>query len=383
MLTAETLHPSDLTGADLAAWRALAAANPAFASPLLGPDFALEVGRVRDDARVAIWRRDHKAIGFLPHHRRPGGLARPIGSPFSDYHALVGAADAGLKGPEALALADLSAFRFTGLVDPYGVFDGAVAERSPSFVVALDQPAPDYLEGLRAASPKRFKNYRRLDAKLDREVGPLRLVAADYSDEAFETLLGWKRAQLDRTGLADFLRPGWTRALLRNLFERRRGETQGLLVMLYAGEQMVGGHFGVRQGEIYHPWIAATDPQFAPWSPGITVLARAIAAMPDMGLKVYDLGPSHDHYKRHYAMPAAEVGEGLAAAASPAGRMAGGMESAWTLAGARRAGPVGRLRRRLDVIATTELTAAGRMRGFVEAVAAQGKRRSVVESELG
>ncbi|MDQ0465714.1 CelD/BcsL family acetyltransferase involved in cellulose biosynthesis [Caulobacter ginsengisoli] len=383
MLTAETLHPSDLSGADLSAWRVLAAAHPAFASPLLGPDFALEVGRVRDDARVAIWRRDHRPVGFLPHHRRPGGLARPIGSPFSDYHALVGAADAGLKGPQALALAGISAFRFTGLVDPHGVFADAVAERSPSFVVQLEQSAPDYLEALRAASPKRFKNYRRLDSKLDREVGPLRLVGRDLSDEAFETLLDWKRAQLARTGLADFLRPTWTRALLRNLFERRRGDTQGLLVMLYAGEQMVGGHFGVRQGAVYHPWIAATDPQFAPWSPGITVLARAIAAMPELGLTTYDLGPSQDHYKRHYALPGAEVGEGLAAAASPAGRMAGGVESAWTLAGARRAGPVGKLRRRLDVIATTELTTAGRVRGFVEAVAAQGRRRSVVESELG
>lgn len=383
MLTAETKHPSDLKAADLAAWRALAAAHPAFASPLLGPDFAIEVGRVRDDARVTVWRRDHKPVGFLPHHRRPGGLARPIGSPFSDYHALVGAADAGLKGPEALALAGLSAFRFTGLVDPHGVFEGAVAERSPSFVVRLDQPVEAYLEGLRAASPKRFKNYRRLDSKLDREVGPLRLVAGDIRDQAFEALLAWKSAQLNRTGLSDFLRPGWTRALMRNLFERRKGEMQGLLVMLYAGEHPVGGHFGIRQGPVYHPWIAATDPQFVSFGPGITVLSRAIAAMPELSLTTYDLGPSHDHYKRHYAQADMEVGEGLAAAASPAGRMAEGVESAWTLAGARRAGPVGKLRRRLDVIAATELTTAGRVRGFAEALAAQGRRRSVVESELG
>lgn len=383
MLTAHTKHPSDLSAAELAAWRAMATAHPAFASPLLGPDFAIEVGRVRDDARVAVWRRDHQPVGFLPHHRRPGGLARPIGSPFSDYHALVGAADAGLKGPEALALAGLSAFRFTGLIDPHGVFESAVAECSPSFVVRLDQPVDDYLEALRAASPKRFKNYRRLDNKLDREVGGLRLAAGDTTDEAFETLLAWKSAQLNRTGLSDFLRPGWTRALMRNLFERRKGEMQGLLVMLYAGDRPVGGHFGIRQGAVYHPWIAATDPQLASFGPGITVLARAIAAMPELGLTTYDLGPSHDHYKRHYAEAAMEVGEGLAAAASPAGRMAVGVESAWTLAGARRAGPVGKLRRRLDVIATTELTTAGRVRGFAEALAAQGRRRSVVESELG
>jgi CelD/BcsL family acetyltransferase involved in cellulose biosynthesis len=89
MLDVETLHPRALAQADLRTWREMAAAEPAFAGPLLGPDFARAVGAVRDDARVAVIRRRGEALGFLPHHRRPGAMARAIGSPLSDYHGLV------------------------------------------------------------------------------------------------------------------------------------------------------------------------------------------------------------------------------------------------------------------------------------------------------
>src|SRR5580698_7435112 len=90
-LEAELVHPSDLTADDVAAWRALQAAELTLANPLLGVEFAQAVGAVRADARVAIFRRGGRTIGYLAHHRRPGGFARPIGAPFCDYHGLVSA----------------------------------------------------------------------------------------------------------------------------------------------------------------------------------------------------------------------------------------------------------------------------------------------------
>ena len=377
MLETQSLHPADLTHADRAAWRALAAARPAFSSPLLGPDFALAVGDVRDDARVTVFRRAGEAIGFLPHHRRPGGLARPIGALLSDFHALVSAADFGLGGAEALAAADLSSFRFSGLLDPLALF-GPTTEREAHSIV-LAEPPEDYLEGLRAASAKRFKNWRRLENKLDREVGPLRFAAPDHSGEAFDTLLRWKREQLHRTGGHDFLRPEWTVQLLRNLFALRTGDFQGLMLCVYAGDRLVAGHFGVRLGEVYHPWIASTDPELAAWSPGQTFLNQAILAMPSLGLRRYDLGPGHDHYKRPWATTQTAIGEGVALAASAAGRRAGSVETAWALAGARRNGAVGRLHRRLDAIASADPTMGGRLRGFVDAVAAQARKGQEAE----
>ena len=85
--SAEVCHPSALSDRDLQAWRELQQGAAGFHSPLLGPGFARAVGEVRGDTRVAVWRRGGRAIGFLPHHIRPGRLARPVGGPFSDYHA--------------------------------------------------------------------------------------------------------------------------------------------------------------------------------------------------------------------------------------------------------------------------------------------------------
>ncbi|MDO8297262.1 MAG: GNAT family N-acetyltransferase [Caulobacter sp.] len=379
MLNAKTIHPSSLSREEIAAWKALVVAEPAFASPLLGPDFAQAVGAVREDARVVVYRDGDRIVGFLPHHRRPGGMARPLGAPLSDYHGLIAGADSGLTADRALALADLSVYRFTGLIDPHGVFAEASSGESVGYAITLDEAPEAYLERLRAASPKRFKNWRRLDSKLEREVGPVRIEASD-DPAVYEQIMDWKREQLVRTGVADFLRPEWTRRLLGD-FAAGRGDLRGLTLALWAGDTLAAGHFGVVQGGWYHPWVASTNPDLGDYSPGQTFLMKAIAAMPGLGLTTYDLGPSHDHYKRHYAAPAQTVGEGTATASTPAGRLAGGREQAWTLAGARGAGLVASLRRRLDAIAVTELSTAGRVRGFVEAVAAQPRRRLAMEVE--
>ncbi len=84
---------------------------------------------------------------------------------------------------------------------------GAVADEREAFVIELTGSAADYLEALRASSPKQFKNYRRLDGKLDREVGDDRTVRARTTRGRPSTqLLAWKRDQLRRTGVHDFLR---------------------------------------------------------------------------------------------------------------------------------------------------------------------------------
>jgi len=373
MLDVETLHPRALASADVRMWRDMAAAEPAFSSPLLGPDFARAVGAVRDDTRVAVIRRRGETLGFLPHHRRPGHLARPIGSPLSDYHALVSRPDAGLNGADVLRAAGLTAFRYTGLIDPHGVF--GQTEMKTAHVIGLAQTdAEAYLEAVRAASPKKIKNWRRLDNKLEREMGPIRLVAADPSREAFDQLLAWKREQLARTGVHDFLRPDWTRGLMLDLFQKRDGPFQGLMINLYAGDQLVSGHFGVRLDGVYHPWIASTNPAYAEWSPGQIFFMRAIAAMPGLGLERYDLGPGHDHYKGAYALSQIQIGDGTATASGMAGRVASSLDGVWTLAGGGGAGPVGKLRRRMEAIASVELTMAGRMRGLVHAVAGHVQR---------
>lgn len=363
-----------LAPSDAEAWREIQAVEPAFANPLFGPDFFSAVGRVREDARVAIFRRGAQAVGFLPYHARAFGLARPIGAPFSDYQALVSKGDIGLSGRDALRLAGLSAFRFNGMVDPHALFGPPSESGTDCYAMRLDGDADAYLEEVRAGSPKRFKNYRRLEHRLEREIGPLRMVADDASAAVFNQIMTWKSEQFRRTGLQDVLRPDWTKSLMRDLFETREGPMRGLMMTLYAGDVLIAGHFGVRSATTFHPWVASANPNLAAYSPGQAFLGHAIAAMPQLDLKVYDLGPGHDHYKRHYANVRRTVGAGLVTASGPLGRIAGAGEGAYQASGLSRVGAVDKVRRRLDHIAAVDPSLTGLGRGLAEAARGMRKR---------
>jgi CelD/BcsL family acetyltransferase involved in cellulose biosynthesis len=379
MIKSEVLHPSRLSDDDMGQWRAWCAAEPLFGSPLLGPEFAQAVGDLRADARVAILREDGRTAAYLAFHDRHGGLARPIGAPFCDYQAMICRPGVRLDGAEALEAAGLSAFRYNALIDPQASFSG-VQGRDQGFLIRLGEGGPEaYLQALRDGDGKRFKNWRRLTNKLEREVGPVEVVGPDYDPAAFELLMTWKRDQLRRSGLHDFTAPLWAARLMRSLFERREGRLQGMMVTLRAGGRVMAGHFGVVADGHYHSWIASIDPDAGGLSPGQSLLFHAVVAMPRMGLHTYDLATSHAHYKAPFCTQRIGVVEGTAVSGTAAGRRQARAESAWSLIS--RAAPVaGRLRRRLDHLAAIELSTFGRVKGVIGAVAAQGRRRAEAES---
>ena len=374
MIQAEVLHPSTLSEGDASAWRALCAVDPALRSPLLGPDFARLVGEVRPDARVAVFRRGGRTIGFLAFHKRPDGFARPIGSAFSDYHALVVAPGEVIDGPEALAAAQISAFGFTGLIDPARAFPQARPSAMTGHVIELNHDAATHQEALRTANPKRYKNWRRLQNKLEREFGEVTFTASDSDQAAFDLLLAWKRDQFHRTGSHDVLRADWARALFQTAFERREGPLRGVMTTLRAGGRLVAGHFGLAQAGVFHAWISSMDPACAGCGPGQVLMLQAPETLQALGLQVYDLGPGYAHYKAPFATGEVAIADGLAMAPGPAGRAARSLDSAWAMAGDGRIEAVCRLRRRLDHIAAAELSTSGRVRGLIEAIAGSGRR---------
>ena len=369
MIKAAVKHPRALSPAEVAAWRAFCAVEPAFANPLLGPDFAGLVGEVRDDARVAILTRGKELVGFLPFHSRPGGFARPIGSTFSDYHALVTAPGERVDGAEALAAARIRAFRFNGLIDPKGAFPEARPSELEGYVITPDPSPEAYYEGLKAANPKRFKNWRRLQNKLEREWGPPVMTPDDHCLETFEQLLAWKSEQFHRTGSHDVLRPSWARELLERAFARRDGALKGVMMTLRAGDRLVAGSFGVAVGGVCHGWISVFDPDCAVAGPGQILALLTAEGLPPLGLRTYDLSPGYAHYKAPFATGTVQVAEGLAG-----GRAAPSLDGMLALAGADRIDALVRFRRRMDHIAAAELSVGGRVRGVVEAIAGYGRR---------
>ena len=372
MITADVKHPRLLEESEIEAWRAACAAEPAFANPLLGPDFAQLVGQAREDARAAVFRRDGRMAGFIAFHCR-GGVAQPIGAAFSDYQALVTVPGERLDGAEALGAAGVSGLRLTGLIDPFDAFPSARPSAMQGFVI---EPLPDadaYYAALREANPKRFKNWRRLQNKLEREWGEVVACPTETSPEVLDQLIEWKRDQFRRTGSHDVLRPEWARALFHRILEAR-GHARPVMAALRAGGVLVAGHFGLAVGPHAHGWLSVINPDSAAAGPGQVLAFRTAEFLPGLGLRSYDLSPGYAHYKAPFASRTVEVREGLVTASGRAGAAARSLNAVWALAGEQRFDAVGRLRRRLDHIAAAELSAGGRARGVVEAIAGYGRR---------
>ena len=371
MIQAEVRHPRALSEREVQAWRGFCVTDPAFANPLLGPDFARLVGEARPDARVAVLSRRDEIVGFLPFHGRSGALAQPIGAAFSDYHALVGAPGAGIDGAEALAAAGISGLRFAGLIDPHGAFPAAEPCESDGYVIAPPEGPDAYYTALQADNPKRFKNWRRLQNKLEREWGEVTLTSEVGSEETLDQLIAWKREQFHRTGAHDVFRPEWARRLFRSILAAE-GEARGVLITLRAGGRLAAGHFGLAVAGGAHAWLSVIDPEAASCGPGQVLTLRLAEIMPSLGLSSYDLSPGYAHYKAPFATGTVAVRQGLVTAAGRTGAAARSMNAAWALAGQHEA--VGRLRRRLDQINAAETSTGGRVRGMVEAIAGYGRR---------
>ncbi len=371
----DLLHPRELDDSDARAWGALQQDTAAFSSPLLGPQFARAVGAVREDARVAIWRGNDASNGFLAFHRRPSAFGRPIGAPFCDLQGLVAGRDSRIDGGALLGASGLRALKVDGLIDPYNHMTGGHQGEALSHRIVLDGDAEAYLDRVRAQSRNGAKNFKRYSARLGQDLGELRLAGPDLDKFALERLFAWKSAQLRLSGMHDFLAVTWIKTLLHRLFEVRQGGFEGLMLNLYAGDRHVAGQFGVRLNGHFHPWIGAMDPEMKAYSPGVVFQWLAVKAMPQLDLNTYELGVGGDHWKRMFSLDALPVRTGLVTASGPAGRAAATQERLYDWPSAK-VQTIGRLRRRMDHIAATELTLAGRTRGVINALANYEKRNA-------
>lgn len=363
--TFEQLQPVEIEG-----WRALCAGHEDYDSALFTPEFAEIIAGVRDDVRVIVAKDDGALKAVLPFHLRPNGFARPLGAPFSDYSAPILAADFSLSLHELLERANIGAYDAAGVPDPFEMLDrGSRADRDESAInsrlIRATDAGKSVLESQRTQHAKRFKNFRRLRNQIEREVGEVTLGWGRPDPAMLAKLLGFKREQYRDSGYVDLTSAEKARALL----DAVAASEHAFMTTLCVGETLISGHFGVRVGDAFHPWIAAYNPAYSHFSPGNVLLMAILEQFEEIGLKSYDLANGHDHYKKYFAnasrtaWPVFETGAGLPALEHKIKR------AAWQLAGADSpTSPVGRLQRRLDQIAVSEFKLASRAKEFVYAV---------------
>jgi CelD/BcsL family acetyltransferase involved in cellulose biosynthesis len=300
-----------LAPGELARWAELRRANPVYRSPFFTPEFTLAVGAVRD-VRVAVIEDAGTVAGFLPFEAGRRRHGRPVGRPFSDYHGVVADEGAAIDPRDVVRACGLATWSFDHLpaamkgFGPY-VFGGG---RSPC--LDLSHGFEPYLDARRARSD--IRGALRKARKLDREVGPLRLVPDCDDAELLARTVEWKRLQYAETGVRDVLADPWGRELLARLHATRGPELSGVLSVLYAGDVVAGLHLGLRSRHVWHSWFPAYNPELHRYSPGLVHLLELARTGPELGITEIDLGKGEARYKQALATDAVALCEGCVSA---------------------------------------------------------------------
>ncbi|WP_084419230.1 GNAT family N-acetyltransferase [Henriciella litoralis] len=377
--TVRVVRADELDDAEKAQWKSLCAQHPDYDSALFQPEFAELVAGVRDDVRVALYSRGEQLVGVLAAHIRPDGFARPLGAPFSDYCGPIVDRDCAMSLDEMLDMAGIPAYLANSMVDPWGALapsnktHKADQTATDSHVIRPGElSSEEYVESRRSDHAKRFKNFRRLLNQIEREVGETRFQWGTPDRATLDQLYDWKRQQFRETGLVNLIDS--TDAC--QILECVANSSHGFATTLWIGDKLISGHFGIRVGGAFHPWLAAFNPIYGHYSAGNLLIMRALKSFSEMGLDVYDLANGHDHYKKYFANASRPSFEVFATSPGMRGRRHRIGQKIWSvLSGSNELSTVGRLKRRLDHIAVSELGFAPRVREFGYAVLARSVLR--------
>lgn len=314
------LRPQEMDAAQRAAWRRLQGADPALASPFLGPDFAAHVAAVRPDALVAMATEDDLPRAFLALQRQ-GRLARPLAGGLSDVQAIVAAPAWRCDLPALLRAIGIARLDFTRMLAarlPPGAWQ---AEALDAPLIRLEGGFDAYQQERRAAGSNAVTQALSHARRLARQMGPLRFVPHDPDPRTLRQLIAWKRVQYARErwgGALDPLARPWALALLERIHAAREEGCAGMLSTLHAGETLIAAHLGLRAGGLLHSWFPAYDPALARLAPGRILLLEMIRHAAPTGITTIDLGAGEEGYKRRFANDAVALAAGAAGSSTAA-----------------------------------------------------------------
>jgi CelD/BcsL family acetyltransferase involved in cellulose biosynthesis len=316
------IHPSELGPAEVIAWQDMqrrSAGPSGLRNPFLSPEFTQAVGRHRVDARVAVLTDGGAITGFLPFEKHRFGIGLPIGAGLTDCQGLVHVPGFEWDPQELLRGCGLSVFAFDHLAGEQQPFRPYLAATAPSPVIDLADGWVAYQAKLKVRSASFLRSVARKTRKLERDVGPLRLVTESEDWAALQSLMAWKSDQYRRTGRSDRFAHPWIVGLIEDLFRTRGSHFSGLFSVLYAGDAVVAAHLGVRCGPVVAHWFPAYDTRYAQYSPGLIEHVRMVEAAAAIGVELIDLGKGAKRYKEELKSSDIYVGEGAVTTRSALG----------------------------------------------------------------
>lgn len=301
----------ELTSDQLQAWTDLQQADLAVANPCFRPEFTQAVAEFRDDVEVAIMRDAGDFVGFLPFHRNRRNVGKPVGELLSDMHGIIASQGIVYSVEDLLKACGLVAFHFDHLVASQQPFSAHQYFVDDSPYMALHDGFDRYLSERRKAGSSSVAQAQRKLRKLTRDVGPVRLELHTNDDVAFDRLVEWKRGQLRDRNYFDMFQLDWVIPLLQRISETTDNEDfRGLLSALYAGDELVAVHLGMRSGAVVSSWIPTFDAAFAKYSPGLLLHLELARSLAELGVKRIDLCRGANQLKASLASGAFPVAIG-------------------------------------------------------------------------
>lgn len=306
-------RPAQLAAADWQLWTEWQQQNPALASPYFRPEFTQAVSRVRDDVEIAVLKTEGKTAGFLPFQRGQLNIGKPVGGKLCDFHGCISPAGFTFDARQVVAAARLATWDFEHVPASQTSFTPFAVQRDNAPGLELKDGYAGWCELRREQGSQVVSKTMQKVRKLAREQGELTLELQSTSAEVFETLLAWKSAQYQLTGLADVFAFPWTRALIEQLQAPTGGEFGGYMSVLRAGQKIVAICYSIRSRHVMHAWFTAYDRELSAYSPGLVMFLQMTEAWPQVGVTRFELGKGDERFKWNLATDSQELMEGSVA----------------------------------------------------------------------
>jgi CelD/BcsL family acetyltransferase involved in cellulose biosynthesis len=305
----EVLPAAALGEAEAERWRRALAEDGRPVHPLLSPDFATAVGRIRPEARIAVLRAGdrHGWLAFEPRGRGVGevvgkgftdvgGLPTEPGLPRPDYHQVLRACGLAVW---RVVQADPGAGPLAGAASPDGAPPGTrVLGHTPNPVIDLSAGYQAHLAHLRRHAPASLRTVRKHERRLARDTAPVRYVFEELDPRPLEAMLRWKTAQYRASGWTDPLATARGRDLTRSLAALRSPGCTGAVSVLYVGDEPAAIALTLRSQNAMTCCITSYNQRHAAHSPGTVLLGRIIESAAGLGIATVDLGEGDQEYKR-------------------------------------------------------------------------------------
>ena len=310
-MTSYSVTPaSQLAETDWTAWAQIQQAVPELDSPFFHPALVRHTAEVRDDVEVAIIRQAGQPAGFFPFQRGADNSAQAVTGRLSEFHGVVARPEARWSPEELLRATGLKSWHFDHLPVSQAAFASHVWGTTASPCMNLADGYAAWRQEVRK-SGSTLSQVERKGRKLERELGPLRFEFHTDSARAFSSLIDWKTAQHERTGVLPIFRTTtWVADLLQLLRDSSDPDFAAPFSALYAGETLLAVHLGLLGRNALHIWFPAYDPTFEKYSPGLVLLLRLAEEAAERGVTRIDFGRGEERYKASLSNDEVLIAEG-------------------------------------------------------------------------